>query len=736
MARMIELTTPLGKDVLLFRALRAREELARLSEFDLSAVSTRADIIPGDLLGKNVTVKLELRSGGHRHFNGYVTRFAQGGMVGRHYHYRMTVRPWLWFLTRTADCRIFQDKTVPEIVKEVFADHSVAAFEEKLAGTYAKREYCVQYRETDFDFVSRLMEEEGIYYYFDHQDGQHVLKLVDSYSGHKALEQKATIAYYPPGKQIRADEEFIHAWTFDQSIQPGVVALDDYDSIKPKADLAAKAKLVEKHEHADYEVFDWPGEYRETGDGEYLVRARIEELHAEFERAEAECNVREIAVGRLFNFTNAPRRDQEREYLIVSADYELRDNAYETSPEEGATYHCTFTVLQSRQQFRPGRITPRPAVKGLHSAVVVGPGGEEIWCDKYGRVKVQFHWDRYGKKDENSSCWVRVAHQWAGGTWGVIALPRIGQEVIIDFLEGDPDQPIIVGRVYNADQMPPYELPANKTQTGIKTRSSKGGGAANFNEIRFEDKKGSEQLYIHAEKNQDIEVENDESHWVGHDRTKTIDHDETTHVKHDRTETVDNNETITIGVNRTEKVGNNETITIGVNRTEQVGANETITIGANRTRTVALNEVVTVGVTRTHSVGVNEMITVGAAQEVTVGAAQTISVGASRSIDVGANQSQSIGADASMDVGGSESRSVGAGRSTSIGTDDSLNVGNSLIIEAGDSITIKVGSASISMEKDGTITIKGKDITVDGSGKIVAQASGIMTLKAQKIHEN
>ncbi len=737
MARQIELTTPLGPDGLLFRAMHGREELGRLSEFDLSALSTRADISPGELLAKNVTVKLELWSGGYRYWNGYVTRFAQGGTIGRYYQYRMTVRPWLWFLTRTTDCRIFQEKTVPDIVKEVFADHSVAVFEDGLTGTYAKREYCVQYRETDFDFVSRLMEEEGIYHYLEHADGRHVLKLVDSYSGHKALENIATIPYYPPHKQTNPAEEYIQAWTFAQSIQPGAVTLDDYDFTKPKAKLMVKAKLVESHEQADHEFFDWPGEYWETDHGDHYVRARIDELHAGFDRAEAECNVREIAVGRLFSLTNAPRQDQEREYLITGAWYELRDNAYETAAEEGATtYHCQLTVLQSRQQFRPERITPRPTVKGPQSALVVGPAGEEIWCDKYGRVKVQFYWDRYGKKDENSSCWIRVSHPWAGGTWGMVALPRIGQEVLVDFLEGDPDRPIITGRVYNADQMPPYALPAKKTQTGTKTRSSKGGGPANFNEIRFEDLKGSEQLFIHAEKNQDIEVENDETHWVGHDRTKTIDHDETTHVKHDRTETVDNNETITVHANRTETVDMNETITIHQNRTETVDANETITIGANRTRTVALNEIVTVGLTRTHTVGVNEAITVGAAQEVTVGAAQAITVGANRAIQVGGSQSQSIGADASMDVGGSEARNVGAGRSTSIGADDALSIANSLVIDAGDSITIKVGSASISMEKDGTITIKGKDITLDGSGKIVAQASGTMTLKAQKIHEN
>jgi type VI secretion system secreted protein VgrG len=745
MARMIELTTPLEKDTLLFRTMQGREELARLSAFELSALSKRADISPGDLLGKTITVKLELRGGGHRYFNGYVTRFAQGGMVFRYYEYLMTVHPWPWFLTRTADCRIFQNKTVPEIVKEVFADHPVALFEDGLTGKYAKREYCVQYRETDFDFVSRLLEEEGIYYYFDHQDGRHTLKLVDSYSGHKALENKASIAYYPPGRAVRTDEEYIQAWTYAQDIQPGAVALEDYDFTKPKADLKVTAKHVQKHDSADYEWFDYPGEYRETADGEQYVRARIDELHAAFERALAECNVREVAVGRLFNLTNAPRRDQEREYLIVAADYELSEHAYESEgAAEGTTYHCKLTALHSRQQFRPARNTRRPTVRGPQTALVVGPGGEEIWCDKYGRVKVQFHWDRYGKKDENSSCWIRVSNPWAGATWGGIALPRIGQEVVVDFLEGDPDQPLITGRVYNADQMPPYELPANATQTGIKSRSSKGGGGANFNEIRFEDKKGSEQVYLHAEKNQDIEVENDETHSVGHDRTKTIDHDETTHVKHDRTETVDNNETIAIGVDRSEKVGNNETIGIGVNRTETVGSNETISIGSNRTEQVGANETITIGANRTETVGANETITIGAARTETVAAAETITIGAARTETVGAAETVtivgartlSVGGAETISVKGNESLSVGGDRSASVTGDDGLAVGKNLTITATDTITITVGSASISMKKDGTITIDGKNISIIGSGEIVAKASKDMTLKAKNILQN
>jgi type VI secretion system secreted protein VgrG len=719
MARMMELSTPLGKD-LLFRELRGREELGRPSAFELSALSTRADIKPSDLLGKSITVKLELVKGGFRYFNGYVTRFSQGTIVGKYYEYQMTVNAWLWFLTRTADCKIFQEKTAPEIIKEVFGDHKMAIFEDALSGSYAKREYTVQYRETDFAFVSRIMEEEGIFYYFEHKDGKHTLKLVDGESGYKKLENKASIAYYPPGRALHGNEEYIQSFRQAQRIEPGTVATRSFDFANPKADLGVKAQNIQPVQSADYEVFDFQGDYIKTDNGEHLAQVRVDEYHSEFELAEAETNVRDIAVGRLFSLTNAPRKDQEKDYLIISAEWDLRNNTYEASVNEDAAYSCRMTVLQSKQQFRPARSTPRPTMGGPQTAVVVGPGGEEIYTDKYGRVKVQFHWDRYGKKNENSSCWMRVSSPWAGANWGGVAIPRIGQEVVVDFLEGDPDQPLIVGRLYNADQMPPYALPGNMTQTGIKTRSSKGGGAANFNEIRFEDKKGSEQVFLHAEKNQDIEVENDETHWIGHDRQKTIDHDEFVNVKN--------------------------------NRTETVGSNEKITVSGNRNRTVAQNEIVSVGLTRTHSVGVNEMISVGAAREVTVGGAQAVTVGAAQAETVGGTQSETYGKNQTTSVGSDRSITIGNNHSTEVGKDQSLNVakncsteigenetrkvGKNLKIEAGDEVVITCGDASITMKKDGTIILKGKDISLDGSGDINSKASGNITLKGSKINQN
>jgi type VI secretion system secreted protein VgrG len=590
MARMMELSTPLGKD-LLFRELRGREELGRPSAFELSALSTRADIKPSDLLGKSVTVKLELVKGGFRYFNGYVTRFSQGTILGKYYEYQMTVSAWLWFLTRTADCKIFQEKTAPEIIKEVFGDHSMAIFEDGLTASYAKRDYTVQYRETDFAFVSRIMEEEGIYYYFEHQDGKHTLKLVDSESGHKKLENKASIAYYPPGRALHGDEEYILSFRQAQRIEPGIVATRSFDFTKPKADLGVKAQNKQQHQSADYEIYDYQGDYVQADNGEHYARVRIDEFHSEFELAEAETNVRDIAVGRLFSLTNAPRKDQEKDYLIVSADWDLRNNTYEASINEDATYSCTMTVLQSKQQFRPARSTPRPAMGGPQTAVVVGPSGEEIYCDKHGRVKVQFHWDRYGKKDENSSCWIRVSQPWAGKGWGTVSIPRIGQEVVVDFLEGDPDQPLITGKVYNADNMPPYALPAGAVVSGIKTKTHKGSG---YNEISADDTAGKEKVTIHGQ------------------------YDMNTTVKHDQTSTIHNNRSTSVDVDDTEKVGSKQSITVGSDQTIKVGGKQNITVSGDQTESVGAAQKVTITGGRT--------VTVGGADKLDVSGSQTISV--------------------------------------------------------------------------------------------------------------
>ena len=742
MPRVMEITTPLGADVLLFHGMHASEELGRLGEYQLDLLSRKGDIKMDDILGKNVTVKLALPDDKTRYYNGYVTRFSQGGKDGFYHRYFAVVRPWLWFLTRTADCRIFQDMTVPDIIKKVFGDHETADFKLELTNPYRKWTYCVQYRETDFNFVSRLMEEEGIYHYVKHTDGHNTVVLTDSYSGHAAFPGAKEIHFISPEKLARPDIEHISSWDFAREIQPGVYVHDDYDLERPSVELQTKKVVPRTYAPSNYEVFDYPGHYLQKADGEQYASVRIDEYGSQFEVAHASTNVRGLNVGYLFSLLDCERADQNREHLVVAATYDLEFSDYEALPERGgSSYRCSFVAMSSKQQFRPKRSTPKPFVQGPQTAVVVGPAGDEIYTDKFGRVKVQFHWDRLGKKDQNSSCWIRVSHPWAGKGWGSVATPRIGQEVIVDFLEGDPDQPIITGRVYNAELQPPFGFPAGAVLSGTKSQTHKGAG---FNELSMDDTAGKERVFVHGQYNMDTVVE--------HDQTSTI--------HNNRTDKVDVDDSETVGGNQKQHVVKNQNVNIDIDRTEAVGANETITVGGNRSITVSKSETATVALQRTHSVGINETISVGAAQEITVGGLQAITVGAAQTINVGANQSTSVGAAQSTTVGAAQTVKVGAaqnvdvaaaanlkvggdqgikvtgGRSSDIGKDDSIKAGKNFVVDAGDSVTIKTGSASITMKKDGTIAIKGKDITIEGSGKINVKASSDIVMKGSKILQN
>jgi type VI secretion system secreted protein VgrG len=465
--RAMELRTPLGDDRLLFRTMQAAELLGRPFEYEIDALALRDDVDPDRLLGELVTVALELPDGGSRFFNGHVARFGPSGMVGRYFRYRLTVRPWLWLLTRTADCRIFQGRTVPEIVREVFAKYPAATFEFRLTERYPQWEYCVQYRESDFNFVSRLLEQEGIHYFFEHAADRHTLVLCDSGSKHTECTGYERLRYVPAGRAARHDEEHVSEWLFSREIQPGIFTLADFDFTRPGVDLKVQHRLERGHKLARAEVFDYPGEYRLRDEGEHYVRSRLEELQCRHHLCRGATNARGPGVGQLFELAGHGRADQNGQYLILAADYRLEYGEYEAMEGAGAEFSCSFEAMPSRETYRPARTTPKPIVQGPQTAIVVGPAGDEIHTDEHGRVKVQFHWDRYGARNQDSSCWVRVSHPCAGKGWGAIAIPRIGQEVIVDFLEGDPDQPIITGRVYNGDQRPPYVLPLNKTQTGI-----------------------------------------------------------------------------------------------------------------------------------------------------------------------------------------------------------------------------------------------------------------------------
>ncbi|MCP4431058.1 MAG: type VI secretion system tip protein VgrG [Gammaproteobacteria bacterium] len=527
--RPIAISTPLGEDVLLFQSMTAKETLGHLFEFSLDLLSEDENISIPDILGQNVTIRLELPDGENRYFNGWVSRFRQVGSEGRLALYEATVHPWLWFLTRTSDCRIFQNVTVPDIIKEVFRKHNFTNFDERLNDTYRTWEYCVQYRETDFNFVSRLMEQEGIYYYFSHESDKHTLILSDSYSSHEPIPGYENIPFYPQNEVAGRELEHISEWVVTQQIQPGTYTLDEYDFKRPRAELLATLANPQAHEHAEYEVYDYPGEYVEAGDGEQYVRTRIEELNAQHEQMQGQSNARGLTAGGLFELIEFPRPDQNREYLVTSATHYLTQSGYESdSPQEGPVYSCNFTSIDAQQPYRSPRTSAKPIVQGPQTAIITGPAGEEIWTDEHGRVKLQFHWDRYGENDENSSMWIRVSQVHAGKGFGGIDIPRIGEEVIVEFLEGDPDRPIVTGRVYNGDNKPPSGLPAAGMVSGLKSNSTPGGGGDNT--MMLDDTKGKEKITIHAQ----------------YDMGTTVDHDQTNTVKNDFTETIKNNASITI----------------------------------------------------------------------------------------------------------------------------------------------------------------------------------------------
>jgi type VI secretion system secreted protein VgrG len=739
--RAIHLKTPLADDALLPRLVTGRERFSEPFRYDLQLLSEQGNVNPDDILGKTVCLSYELPTGGGtRYFHGFVTEFGQVGYRNRLHEYQAIVRPWFWLLTRTADCRIFQQRTVPEIFQEVCKAWGFTDYKLKLNGSYPKRDYCVQYRETDFNFLSRLLEEEGIYYFFEHSQASHLMVLADDSSAHEAQPGYESVPFYPPGTpESRRERDHLSAWSFTKSVQPGAYATTDFDFKQPRASLLSTETIGRKHPHSSYEIFDYPAELAvmQSSESKRIAKLRIQELQAPHMVLSGQGDAAGLATGRRFKLTQYPREDLNIEYLITGVGLSFSSDPFDTGvTDTEVEFTCSVEAVDARTPYRSARVTTKPIVHGAQTAMVVGPKGEEIYTDEHARVKVQFHWDRHGKVDENSSCWIRVAQVWAGKGWGALHIPRIGQEVIVSFLEGDPDQPIITGRVYNGESKSPYDLPANKTQSGIKSRSSKEGGAANFNEIRFEDKKGSEQLYIHAEKNQDIVVENDETHSVGHDRTKDVGNDETTHVKHNRTETVDNDETITIGGNRTEKVAKDETITISGARTESVTKDETITISGARTEKVSKDESITISGGRTENVAKDEAVSIGKNQTLDVGGNRTASVSKDESITITGGQKLSVGKDQQASISKNQTTTVGEARKTSVGKDDALQVGKNLTINAADSITLTTGSASITMKKDGTISIRGKDITIDGSGKINVKASSDIVMKGSKITQN
>jgi len=670
----------LGKDTFLLSSFTGKEYISDLFHFEIIVLSENLEISPGDIIGHDATVKI--KTDNSRVFHGLISEFSFGELkdvVLR--EYRMKMVPWFWLLTKTNNHRIFQEKNTKDIVNEVFSEAGFTDFDFQAEGGEA-REYCIQHNESDFQFVSRLLEEEGIAYHFVHSEGKHKLLLTDQTNAFRACDE-AKVEYYKGSK----DDQHIYNWERLHSLKTGHWTLNDYDFTTPKNNLTAATSALSPYtKGASLEHYEYPGLYKSSvGDAVVKLAMEAEETKKDTVKASSKC-VTFYAGGR-FDLIKHEASSENGAYVITGITHTAYDSSYlsgdanKDEKKRGSDYYNSFTCMPREIPFRPEPRHKRPVMKGAQSAVVVGPAGEEIYIDEYGRIKVQFIWDRKGQSNENSSCFLRVMQVWAGNKWGASFIPRIGHEVIVDFLDGDPDRPIVSGTVYNGKNKPPY---GSKTQSGIKSRSTKGGSASNFNELRFDDKIGGEQLYIQAEKNQDNLVKNDETTNVGNNRTENIGTDETISIGNDRTESVGNNETISIGVNRVESVGADETITVGSNRTENVGSNETIGIGANRTQAVGGNKSTTIGGNQTELTKGNKAETIAVAKALSIAAAYQISVGAAKNETVGLSSTEQVG----------------------------------LLkhIIAGKRFELVVGDSSLVLNSNGTIVLKGKEILIE-SGK-------------------
>lgn len=686
--RLMRLDFPMGdapsNALLLANQLDAHEGISHDFRYVVEVLSDDASIALDTVVDKMVTISLVLDDGSLRYFNGYVDSFRFVRTDGGFAFYEMILLPWLAYLRHRQDSVVFQDLCLTQLCEQVFSRYLQRDYRFRLVGAEKTMTLAVQFRESDYNHLHRRLEAAGVHYWYEHRFDGHTLCLGDDTTLAEPIHGSATVAYQQAAGA--REEDGLKVWSPSRRVSAGAVSVGSHDFKRNATVWGQRPSLAAGQGRAHLEQSDYTGAYgfKDEDDGEATALRRMQELDGRSADIYAEGNVRALQPRRWFTLTGhfGEVRDTSS-YLVVRIDHTARNN-YQDGQLAASSYTNRLRCVSAQTPWRPERQfnSADTRIYGPQTALVVGPPGEEIYTDKFGRVRLQFHWDRVGAKDEKSLCWVRVMSSWAGDRFGSISLPRIGQEVVVMFMDGNCDRPMVIGSVYNARNMPPWELPANRTQSGILTRSTLKGAYGNANALRFEDMKGKEQLWLHAEKDQLTEVENDEVKWVGNDRRKTIDRDETSHIKHDRTETVDNNEIITIHNNRTEQVDANETVGIGGNRVKSIGKNRKDDIGKNWS--------IHVGRTKTETVGMAYMQNVGLGRLENVGLAYSLNVGTMMATMVGVNQT--------------------------------TKVGKTISITAGDELSITVGLAKLKMTSDGKIFINGSQVSVDASGPV--QISG------------
>jgi len=668
------------------------EGLSQITETVIEFMSADIDLDLRKVVGERMRLEIDAPKDKIRYFQGQcVAGEYLGSHSGRAY-FRATVRPWLWFLTLTSNCRIFQDKTVIEVIKEIFGKHGFSDFKDTTKYAYKKRNYCVQYQETDFAFISRLMEEEGIYYYHSHEKTKETLVLADEMSSHEAIEGGAEINFHFGESKFRRAEDHVFEWRGAESIRTGKVTLRDYDFEKPRSDLNS-VKALAKGRHI-YEIYEYPGRYSDTGNGEHHARVKVEGFAAQTQRTQGACNVRQMAAGAKFKLQKHPRKTENDEYLVISARHQLQIDTQVGDKEivnailgplldfdrdtSSDTYRCVFEAQPLKIAFRARQITPRPSLAGVQTAVVVGKPGEEVWTDQYGRIKVQFHWDREGRRDDKSSCWIRTAVPWSGKGWGMVGVPRIGQEVVVQFEGGDLDRPIITGMVYNGETKLPYQLPTHQTVSGLKTNSSKGGGG--FNELVFDDKKDAELVRLQSER--------------------------------DFTQIIKNNAEITVGLET--KKGGTFRQTIHGDKTETIRE-------GNHSFTVAKgDEAISIASKRTTKIGSDDSVTVNADQIISVKGEKSDEIGKTYKIDVGSALEISAGSKISLVCGGSRIEMTPA----------KVTISSTQIEVTAKAMAKLTAGGQLTMEGKGQATLKGGGmLSLEGGGMTQLKSSGLLIVK-------
>lgn len=603
--RQVRLVTPLGPDTTFLLRAEIAEEFSTLTDFDIQFLSPDPDLDIAKIVGRKLTLEIDLDGGAVRRWHAFCIECVYEGLYEGFSLFRAELRPWLWFLTRKQECRIFQNKTTIDILKQIFGDAGFTDYKFDTRETYQPREYTIQFRESDFDFASRLMEEDGLFYFFTHDATKETLVVIDDVQATSPLPDAATIDFYFRDADFRRRKDHVFEWFGGESVQTGKVTLNDYNFTKPTADLKSPVAIPKgTHSYKNFEIYDYPGDFLETADGKRLARIRQESIACQQQSARGVGNVRALAVGGTFTMAKHPRAANNIEYVVTRARHFLQiETDYDPEGQTGSrlktlqddddiadTYRAEFAVRPKAEPYRAPQVTPKPEMFGVYPAVVVGKSGEEIQTDEYGRVKVWFPWDRVGAKDDTGcACWARVALPWTGAQWGMQYVPRIGQEVVVQFEHGNPDYPVVTGMRYNATNKPPYTPQSTATQTGIKTNSSKGGGG--FHELVFEDLKDSEFVRFQSEKDYKVTVKNNATFSYGFEKADPGDFSEkiknhmTTLIESgDHTFTVKTGkEDYSVKQDRTLKVEGNENVTVSKNKTDKITQDYTIDVGPNLT---------------------------------------------------------------------------------------------------------------------------------------------------------